>query len=1010
MNKKLVLSVLSTALVASMASAAMAKPSAGIYIGGDVDKYYSAIPFLDNFDAALDEILDNLEDSVFVDPNGNAAKLSDALSADDINTVLKPATEADFEANDYKVVGEEGKVWNPKDWTPEVPGELKVESVSAINANSIKVTFNKAVEDTSKVTFTVKQGLATITVNAATWNEAKTEATLAKASGVFAAGEYTVTAAGVDGIKDATKTVKFDAQAVDKIEIVGDNAVKAANGQTATFSYKVLDQYGTDITKTTDLTATASEGVAVQLDKVKGLGTLTADFTATNAPKTVVVTLVDAKTGKNSFKTLNIAASATVDTLTLGDVTYPKDVTRLYAGSAEAGYLAYTAADQYGNAITEPAALNSALELVSSDANVKFSFVKKDEKAYINIDTTGLATAKKVTLTVVNKKTGNPVVKQLDIVATAAPDAISFGALSKEVVSVNDTVYMDIVVTDQFGTQLAPKDYAGKDLKITATGGLAGQVNVVTDKTDAKYGKLKLTPTSKGKATIVSTLGDKVVSTVVDVQDTRVLSEVVAAPNQNVIQGAEATLKFGFKDQYGAAIEKAANTADMSYNITVTKVDGDEGAVTVISPTLTGANEVDLNNVKVKAAAGKTGSAKVKVELIGKDGKTVVSSAETTVKVTANNAEGLNYSVVALPALVADTAHFVNGTDAYAAPVKVEATTADGTKVAVNPEQIVKVEVVNGNGYFEASNAVVAEAEGNVDAQEGYFVVAAAKKADDKAPTNAKVRVTVNTADGLKVLEAPITFTSEAPEVKEVMIADQAADIDTPTELPEDTKAVTEVEFKDLADAANGVDNVFVNVKDQYGVWSTVDADFIVNTPNLIDLGEGNKFATADGVFSLTSTEGADVVKYAEDKAIKLSTLQGTVAKTLTVTFTDAYFALTAEDFGDHSDDVNEYSVGFNVKGANASDLSEVEVTLYDKDGNELATNTAKDGLFKLVLDEKAQLSSPFDVQGVFTDDIWNYGKWATGKETVKPAKAVITVTDKFGNTFTKENTNFTGK
>lgn len=148
MNKKLVLSVLSTALVASMASAAMAKPSAGIYIGGDVDKYYSAIPFLDNFDAALDEILDNLEDSVFVDPNGNAAKLTDALSADDINSVLKPAVEADFEANDYAVVGEEGKVWNPKDETDWTPGELKVESVSAINANEIKIEFSTQLDET----------------------------------------------------------------------------------------------------------------------------------------------------------------------------------------------------------------------------------------------------------------------------------------------------------------------------------------------------------------------------------------------------------------------------------------------------------------------------------------------------------------------------------------------------------------------------------------------------------------------------------------------------------------------------------------------------------------------------------------------------------------------------------------------------------------------------------------------------------------------------------------------
>jgi len=40
-KKQLTLSVLSTALVASMAASAFAAPKAGVYIGGNVDKYYS---------------------------------------------------------------------------------------------------------------------------------------------------------------------------------------------------------------------------------------------------------------------------------------------------------------------------------------------------------------------------------------------------------------------------------------------------------------------------------------------------------------------------------------------------------------------------------------------------------------------------------------------------------------------------------------------------------------------------------------------------------------------------------------------------------------------------------------------------------------------------------------------------------------------------------------------------------------------------------------------------------
>lgn len=150
MNKKLVLSVLSTALVASMASAAMAKPSAGIYIGGDVDKYYGADAFLDNFDAALDEILSNLNDSIFVDGDANAARLSDALDpSKNLNDLLKPATKADFEANPYAIVGGEGS-YDPTtdpDLGDATPGELEVVSVSAINLAQLKISFGVAVDE-----------------------------------------------------------------------------------------------------------------------------------------------------------------------------------------------------------------------------------------------------------------------------------------------------------------------------------------------------------------------------------------------------------------------------------------------------------------------------------------------------------------------------------------------------------------------------------------------------------------------------------------------------------------------------------------------------------------------------------------------------------------------------------------------------------------------------------------------------------------------------------------------
>jgi len=157
-NKKLVLSVLSTAVVASMASAAMAKPQPGFYVGGDVDKYYSIDAFLgDHFDDALDAIISELGDTVFVDADANAAPFVEALdanTAEELAAIMKPATVATFNGNVYTNVEDPtAEPYNPatdKDLEPGTPvGDLVVESVSAINASQIQIVFSQKVDETS---------------------------------------------------------------------------------------------------------------------------------------------------------------------------------------------------------------------------------------------------------------------------------------------------------------------------------------------------------------------------------------------------------------------------------------------------------------------------------------------------------------------------------------------------------------------------------------------------------------------------------------------------------------------------------------------------------------------------------------------------------------------------------------------------------------------------------------------------------------------------------------------
>ncbi|WP_339166767.1 Ig-like domain-containing protein [Brevibacillus sp. FSL L8-0520] len=157
MNKKLVLSVLSTAVLTSMAASAMAKPSQGFYVGGEVDKYYSPTALLADFKAGLKEILSNATDTVYVNKDGKAANFLVAAEAEKMEDVLKPATRDLFEENDYAVVGSEGEKWNPADeddWP--VPGDITVESVSANNLKAIAVKFSKAVDKDDAASTKVK--------------------------------------------------------------------------------------------------------------------------------------------------------------------------------------------------------------------------------------------------------------------------------------------------------------------------------------------------------------------------------------------------------------------------------------------------------------------------------------------------------------------------------------------------------------------------------------------------------------------------------------------------------------------------------------------------------------------------------------------------------------------------------------------------------------------------------------------------------------------------------------
>lgn len=161
MNKKVVLSVLATAVVASMAASAFAAPKTGLYIGGNVKKFYSNNTLLNMTKDARATYKNELktigfQNLVYVNVKGQGATIQEMINLGTKVAMADPLKKSDF-LDSYGVVQNDGTVSGTEEpgklVDPTTPGELKVESVSAINASQIEVEFSAPVTNAGNTLF-----------------------------------------------------------------------------------------------------------------------------------------------------------------------------------------------------------------------------------------------------------------------------------------------------------------------------------------------------------------------------------------------------------------------------------------------------------------------------------------------------------------------------------------------------------------------------------------------------------------------------------------------------------------------------------------------------------------------------------------------------------------------------------------------------------------------------------------------------------------------------------------
>ena len=675
--------------------------------------------------------------------------------------------------------------------------KLELKEVKAVAANKLEVAFSQAI-DFSKAKIEVKRG--TVVVNATVVpSEDKMSAKLELASKLFE-GDYTVSVSGLSD-EALTKTVSVMNEKVASIELGSTTAPAAVDKKSAKVGYKVMNQYGEDITSAplaSGIDWTASNGVTATDDN-KGVLTLTA--AEIKKGDMIALTGINASTNTVISKVITIADVAVADSLAF-DKVYHADNKEL-SGSTPATEFALLvdAKDQYGTALTADQ-VNEGFIFTSSNpsvltlgANPAASGLGADKKAVGLKFTAGANYAQggKVIITAISKATGK--VSQYEVNVAAAPALATFNiSAPSTLVAAGETVEIPFSAVDQFGKAITKYDDINGKVKFSSE----EKLKLVKGKDGVAV--LEYTAGAKGLDVQVVTVpaSGKVSQLSIDVKEAAYAATIESLKDVNttVAAGGKVDVKLQnivVKDQYGRTMDlkgKLATTpAAGKYQIVAVNADG--GAVNVSPDAITADDGVITISGSTKGTEDVTFKLKEYKAAVGETAATFVDVATSPLKVTFTTVDKSAYSSFE----IADVATlFADGdADSHTQELKVYGVKADGSKVLLPDTYYTvildsKLELVDGelNSALPANHPT---AFGNSET------------------TTAKLTVVV---DGEKT---PVTLTKDVTISK---VAPKAEKIEFDKDTVKDGVAeFTTTQLNSTNDAA--AFNAILEVTDQYG-------------------------------------------------------------------------------------------------------------------------------------------------------------------------------------------------
>lgn len=692
-----------------------------------------------------------------------------------------------------------------------VVGEVALTSTKAINAKTIELTFNKAV-DTEKAKFELKKGTTTVNVAKTTFSDDKKSVQLELASKLFE-GEYTVNVSGLTEEK-LTGSVKVVNEHVAKIELLSESAPKTGDA-TATVGYRVTNQYGENITESplaTSIDWNTMAGFTADDDN-KGVLTITNTGGDFKVGDKVVVTGINSASNTVVTGTLTVTNAAVADTVSFNGV-YHAEGKELAGNSTIADFkLLVDVKDQYGNPVNAAKVNSDVLFTSSNESLIKVGAAS--DKQGKNKNQVGLALTfgnnashgGKAVITAISKSTGK--VSQYELTVKASPKLDVFSMTAPvDIVAAGDTVKIPFTAADQFGNAITKE----KDLKsvVTFSGTYGANAPVIKadDKGDAY---IEYTPDTKGTKVIIASFNGKVSQLNLNVVEAANPVTIESLKDVTTTVAKNGVVKIGLadivvKDEYGRTVnlkDKLSNTAAAG-KYRIVAEDTAEGAVKV-------EGSIDANDAQFTITGLSKGTEEVTFKLQKSNGATtpafedVVTSPLKVTFTTVEKSAFTSYEVADVATLYAD------GTETtHTRALNVYGVKADGTKVILPASDYTVITDTKAVTYSNGKlNAVYSEA----DIWNTFAV----------PEITSKVSVVVDGAD------APTTLTKE---VAISAISPKADVIEFTSAVKNGTATVATTDLAGAGDAAKL--KAVLKVTDQYGV-SLTSIDPKITITNLKD-------------------------------------------------------------------------------------------------------------------------------------------------------------------------------